>query len=211
MAGVPQWSVLGPLLFLVYINDLPDGLHGLTRLFADDTSNSHVSNDLQTIEHDNNLDLDLIKNWSDKWLVQFNPKKTNIVIFTGNNIPLDNINFQFDGEPIVPSLTHKHLGVVFSNDAKWSAHIEYIASRISKQISVLRKLKYTINREFLSRIYLTFIRPILEYGSEVWDNPSLQDAERLEKIQIEAARIVTGLPIYCTAEPLYILKQAGTH
>ena len=205
MAGVPQGSVLGPLLFLVYINDLPDGLHGLTRLFADDTSNSHVSNDLQTIEHDNNLDLDLIKNWSDKWLVQFNPKKTNIVIFAGNNIPLDNtgINFQFDGEPIVPSLTHKHLGVVFSNDAKWSAHIEYIASRISKQISVLRKLKYTINREFLSRIYLTFIRPILEYGSEVWDNLSLQDAERLEKFQIEAARIVTGLPIYCSRASLY--------
>ena len=116
MAGVPQGSVLGPLLFLVYINDIPDGLHVLTRLFADDTSNSHVSNDLQTIEHDN-LGLDLIKNWSDKWLVQFNPKKTNIVIFTGNNIPLDNINFQFDGEPIVPSLTHKHLGVVFSKDS----------------------------------------------------------------------------------------------
>ena len=74
---------------------------------------------------------------------------------------------------------------------------------MSKQIAVLRKLKYTLNRDFLSRIYLTFIRPLFEYASEVWDNLTLADSDRLEKFQLETARIVTGLPSYCSRTALY--------
>ena len=134
---------------------------------------------------------------------QVQPPKTKILLFGANDVHHEQISFSFDGETVEPSLTHKHLGITFSRDAKWSSHIDYIISRVSKQISVLRKLKYTLKRDFLSRIYLTFIRPIFEYGSEVWDNLAINDVERLEKHQIEAARIVTGLPVYCSREALY--------
>ena len=202
-AGVPQGSVLGPLLFLIFINDLPDGLRGLTRLFADDTSNSHVSRDLEEIQRTNNDDLKLINDWGEKWLVDFNPQKTKCVIFGASDAQLETTVFDFNGSPIEPSLTHRHLGIVFSCNAKWTAHIDSICDRVSKQIAVLRKLKYTLNRDFLSRIYLTFIRPLFEYASEVWDNLTLADSDRLEKFQLETARIVTGLPSYCSRAALY--------
>jgi hypothetical protein len=71
------------------------------------------------------------------------------------------------------------LGIVFSSDGKWTRHIDYILSKASKQ--VLRKLKFILKREILEKIYLTFIKPLLEYSSEVWDNCSQTDNDRLEK------------------------------
>ncbi|KAK3095789.1 hypothetical protein FSP39_019145 [Pinctada imbricata] len=202
-SGVPQGSVLGPLLFLTYINDIPDGLHGLTRLFADDTSNSHTSNDLVQIQDENNHDLLKITQWAHDWLVDFNPQKTKVMIFGSRQTNRNSLNFLFDGETLLPSNIHQHLGVVFSNDAKWSDHVDFIISRVSKQISVLRKLKYQLSKNFLSNIYVTFIRPTFEYASEVWDNITIYDSERLEKFQLEAGRIVTGLPLYSSRASIY--------
>ena len=85
LSGVPQGSVLGPLLFLVFINDLPDGLNGLARLFADDTSTSNKSRSLIDMETKSNDDLNKIFEWGAKWLVNFNPLKTKIVVFGANS------------------------------------------------------------------------------------------------------------------------------
>lgn len=202
-SGVPQGSVLGPLLFLIYINDLPDGLRGLTRLFADDTSNSHTSNDLTQIQHENNDDLKRIIEWAKSWLVDFNPQKTKIMIFGSRHFNNSSISFNFDGQTIYPTNEHVHLGITFSDDAKWSKHVDYIVSRVSKQISVLRKLKFQLSRKFLSNMYITFIRPTFEYACEVWDNLTIYDSERLEKFQLEAGRIVTGLPSYSSRAAIY--------
>ncbi|KAK3090482.1 hypothetical protein FSP39_012209 [Pinctada imbricata] len=202
-SGVPQGSVLGPLLFLIYINDLPDGLKGLTRLFADDTSNAHTSSDITQIQNDNNEDLKQIIKWAKSWLVDFNPHKTKIMIFGSRNYSDSTIDFNFDGQTIHPTKEHVHLGITFSDDAKWSKHVDYIISRVSKQISVLRKLKYQLSRTFLSNIYTTFIRPTFEYACEVWDNLTVYDSDRLEKFQLEAGRIVTGLPSYSSRAAIY--------
>ena len=77
-----------------------------------------------------------------------------------------------------------------------------LIERASKQVNVLRKLKYKLRREYLEKLYFTFIRPILEYASEVWDNCVKINSNRLEKIQIEAARIVTGLTSYASLDSI---------
>ena len=201
-AGVPQGSVLGPLLFLVFINDIADDMVGFGRLFADDTSIGHTANNEQNLQLSINLDLVYLNSWSEKWLLKFNPSKTDIMIFNAQGIH-SNLFFDFGGNILNPVSSHKHLGVIFSSDCKWTKHIDMLVERASKQLTVLRKLKFRLKREYLEKIYFTFIRPILEYASEVWDNCGQINSDRLEKIQIEAARIVTGLPIYASVQSIY--------
>ena len=202
-AGVPQGSVLGPLLFLIYINDIADDIQGLTRLFADDTSVGNISPDLDTVIRNTNCDLSKINTWAKSWLIKFNPMKTDIEIFTNKTIETINNNFEFDNQKLIHVDHHKHLGVTFQSNGKWSSHIDNIINKASKQINVLRKVKYQLKRENVSKLYTVFIRPILEYASEVWCNCSEYDSNRLERVQLEAARIVTGLPIYASKASLY--------
>ena len=107
-----------------------------------------------------------------------------------------NLSFKFGQTDILSVDFHAHLSIVFSSDGKWTRHIDYILSKASKQLCVLRKLKFILKREILEKIYLTFIRPLLEYSCKVWDNCSQTDNDRLEKLQLEAARIVTGLTVF---------------
>jgi hypothetical protein len=86
----------------------------------------------------------------------------------------------------------------------WTNHIDKVIESASKQLNVLRKLKCRLNRNYLEKIYLTFIRPVLEYASEVWDNCGQINSDRLEKVQLEAARIVTGLPSFASIHSIYI-------
>ena len=99
------------------------------------------------------------------------------------------------------------MGVTFNSDAKWNNHVENIISNARKHLNVLRKLKYQLCRKNLEKLYLVFIRPIFEYASEVWDNCGIGYSNKLETLQLEAARIVTGLPIFTKLETLY--KEIG--
>ena len=94
--GVPQGSVLSPLLFLVFINDIADGMTGLGRLFADDTSIGHIANDKDSLQDMVNLDLASLKDWSKRSLVKFNQNKTEIMVFSSRNTKLY-FNFDFEG------------------------------------------------------------------------------------------------------------------
>ena len=99
--------------------------------------------------------------------------------------------------------SHKHLGVVFSNDCTWHEHLDYIKSKAWTRINITRKLKFKLDRHFLQTIYFSFIRPLIEYSAVVWDNCTLYEANELEKIQIEAARIVTGATKLVSIDSLY--------
>ena len=200
-AGVPQGSVLGPLLFVLYINDIADKLTSLCRLFADDTSFNYSGNDGEQIKSVIDRDLKELDVWSSKWLMSFNPDKTEIMIFS--NIETPDLSFSLNGKNIPLSTSHKHLGVNFSSDAKWNNHIESIITSVKKHLNVLRKLKYRLSRNNLEKLYLVFIRPIFEYATEVWDNCGIGYSHKLENLQSEAARIVTGLPIFTKTETLY--------
>ena len=200
-AGVPQGSVLGPLLFIIYINDIAEKLSSLCRLFADDTSFGCSSHDGQHIKSVVDRDLKELDEWSAKWLMSFNPEKTEIMIFS--NVDTPDLAFSLNNYDIPISKTHKHLGVTFSSDAKWNNHVDNIIASVTKHLNVLRKLKYQLCRKNLEKMYLVFIRPMFEYASEVWDNCGVGYSNKLESLQLEAARIVTGLPVFTKIETVY--------
>ena len=99
---------------------------------------------------------------------------------------------------------HKHLGVTISSKNKWSNHIDSIINSASKQISYLQKLKFQLPKHTFNKLYCTYIRPLLEYASEVCDGSNLSDTNRLEQVQLNAARIVTGLPVFSSLRSLYL-------
>ena len=190
-AGVPQGSVLGPLLFLLYVNDISENLLSLTRLFADDTSLFFSAANIHDVEGILNHDLVLISEWARKWLVNFNPHKTLAMLFSyfsSGDYPhliCNGVNSKF-----VPH--HKHLGQTLSENMKWKDHIDSILTSASQIIGIMRKLKFVFSRRALNQIYITYVRPILEYSSVVWDGCTIEQRNSLEKLQNEAARIVTG-------------------
>ena len=137
-AGVPQGSVLGPLLFLVYVNDIAAQLLSLTRLFADDSSLFFSCSNIKDIEGILNHDLMIISAWAKQWLVNFNPQKTIAMLFAlmkPETIP----RLIFDGVYIDFVDQHKHLGVTLTENGKWQNHIDNILSSAFKVIGVMRR------------------------------------------------------------------------
>ena len=102
-----------------------------------------------------NIDLNNINKWEDTWLAKFNPNKTEIIIFNIRN-QQDEHSFNFDGIVLNSVNKHKHLGIIFSSDCKWTKHIDSLIQRTSKQLNVLRKLKFRLKRKYLEHIYFTF-------------------------------------------------------
>ena len=135
--------MLGPLLFLLYINDISDNLCSATRLFADDSSIFATSSDIQKIENNINSDLAKLSKWARDWLITFNPNKTEVMFFS--NRPFMNYpNITFDNASQVIVDSHKHLGVYFSSNAKWDTQINFMINKCAKMLGILRKLKMKI-------------------------------------------------------------------
>ena len=206
-AGVPQGSILGPLLFLVYINDITSNISSNIRLFADDTSLYLIVDLPDTAATLLNDDLSRISEWANTWLVSFNAAKTkHLLISRKRHTPVHPPLFMNNVE-ITSVKEHKHLGILLSNDGAWQAHIESILSKAWRRVNILRKFKFILDRKSLEKLYFSFIRPILEYSDIVWDNCSLFQSDELEKLQLEMARIVTGTTKLISIEKLY--KEVG--
>ena len=202
-AGEPQGSILGPLLFLVHINDIVRDIGSNIRLFADDTGLFIIVDNPVTAADSLNTDLTKISQWAATWLVTFNPAKTEALLFSRKlnrpqHPPLymqKHLNSEVD--------VHKHLGFYFTNDCTWHNHINYIKEKAWHRLSIMRKLKFKLDRKSLETIYLTFIRPLLEYGDVIFDNCTQYEKQELDKIQNEAARIATGTTKLVSLATLY--------
>ena len=190
-AGVPQGSILGPLLFLVYINDLCDVVQSNIRLYADDSILFVTGTNQQQIANTLNEDLERISQWAATWYVTFNPNKTEDMLITNkqvNNVPILLLN----QTPILQVQSHKHLGCTLDKNLRWKSHINEIITKAGRRVDILRGLKYRFNRKTLEILYKSFIRPILEYSQTVWTNCTIGQKQAIEQVQLSAIRVITG-------------------
>ena len=206
-AGVPQGSILGPMLFLIYINDIVCDIGSCIKLFADDTTLYLIVEDPNLAANLMDNDLDKIHNWANRWLVKFNPQKTEEMLFSRKLQKVNHPKLTMDNIEIQRVPFHKHLGIIFNSDCSWHEHIISITDKAWKRIHLLRALKFQLDRNSLQTMYFSFIRPLLEYGDVIWDNCCNYEKYEIEKIQIEAGRIVTGATRSCSKSK--IIEETG--
>jgi hypothetical protein len=203
-AGVPQGSVLGPLLFLLYINDLVHEVrHCNIRFFADDTCLFIDIEDRIASANCANEDLERIRKWSEKWLVTFSPTKTKSLITSNKPDRKDNPPVFFGNTAIEEVDNHIYLGLNFSYNLKWNSHICDVHTKAAKRLNLMLPLKYTLDRKTLETIYTTLVRPVMEYSIIVWGGTYDAHLAKLEEININAMRIITGATCNSNIAKLY--------
>ena len=147
-AGVPQGSVLGSLLFLLYINDLTNFISTIIPLFADDAVILGHGTNIHTLCNSLQYDLFKINEWADQWLVKFSPEKCEVMLVSRKRY-LDAIPLYMGGKKLTYVNSHRHLGIIMSNDLTWTAHIDESYTRLT----LLKRLKYTLGRHTLDTLY----------------------------------------------------------
>lgn len=203
-SGVPQGSILGPLLFLIFMNDLVEVVdYSNIRLYADDTClYIDVDNRIAAAER-LNKDLDSISLWAKTWLVNFNPKKTEAMIVSNKRDISMHPALSLDGHVISEVTSHKHLGVTLSSDLRWRVHINDIYVGAMKKLDILQFFKYKLDRKALENFYISFVRPCLEYADVLWSGAYDCDLVKLDRVQLRAMRIVTGATAKSNINNLY--------
>ncbi|MCG7878660.1 MAG: reverse transcriptase domain-containing protein [Candidatus Thiodiazotropha endolucinida] len=202
-AGVPQGSILGPLLFIIFINDIVNDINSSIRLFADDTCIFEIVDDPVASAAILNDDLKKILAWAKQWLVLFNALKTEVLLVSKKRIKLFHPPLIMGDTQIKEVSRHKHLGLMISSDFSWNDHLKSIQDKTYKRLGALRRHKFNLDRCSLLKLYITFVRPLIEYGDIIWDNCSLENKRNLENIQLDAARIFTGATKLCSTQKLY--------
>ena len=206
-AGVPQGSVLGPLLFLVYINDIVEVVESDIRLFADDTTMFVSTPDHAQSSTVLNNDLRSLSAWAKQWLVTFSPPKTQTMCISLREHDAAHHPLYFEDVQLPIVNEHKHLGVIISDNLSWSPHISQLIDKAGVILNSMSYLQYKLDRKTLETTYFSFVRPILEYSCVVWSDCTQHDSELLESVQKRAARIVSGGTRGTSRETLY--KELG--
>lgn len=187
-SGVPQGSVLGPILFLAYINDLPEQVKSQVRLFADDTviyitldgkgRQSMLQEDLKKLEH-----------WETLWDMEFNPSKCQVIHITTSRNPI-RTKYILHGQVLENTSSARYLGVDISDDLNWSTHISRVTNKANSTLGFLRRNIPTKNQQLRSAAYKAVVRPQLEYAASVWDPHLATHTNQIEAVQRRAARWV---------------------
>ena len=190
-SGVPQGSVLGPLLFLMYINDLPSCIkHSTTRLFADDcvlyrwiTSRRDRSKLQQ--------DLDALLIWEQRWLMEFNPSKCQVISFTNKQSPIPP-TYSIREHVLEVVDSGNYLDVHLDSKLSFNTHIDAVTKKANSVKAFLSRNLSRGTRNIKAASFKTYIRPIVEYASVCWDPYTSQNIDRVEKVQRRSARYVMG-------------------
>ena len=189
-SGIPQGSILGPILFLIFINDLPDCVNSTCSIFADDTKIYNTCENNSTIQNDINA----LQDWSHKWQLYFNCTKCKCIHF-GKNNPCNDYYFhnEEDNQSIPKCTEEKDLGVTFDNSLKFDLHIDAIVRKANSMIEIIKRNFTFINKEIFLKLYKAMIRPHLEYGQIIWSPHLIRQSKKIENVQRRATKIVPSL------------------
>ena len=206
-AGVPQGSILGPLLFLIYINDLPDNLSTNVKLFADDTSLFSVVHDIATSSCDLNYDLNRVREWAFQWKMSFNPepsKQAQEVIFTRKLQKKDYPPLYFNDSSVKETCTQKHLGMLLDFRLDFQEHWKSLLKKVNKTVTLLRKFQNILPRSALLTMYKCFVRTHLDYGDIIYDQAFTNSFhQKIESLQYNVALTINGAIRGMTREKNY--------
>ena len=201
--GVPQGSNLGPLLFLLYINDLPDCLqYGKSILFADDTTTYQFGKNGAELTERMNVDSDKLANWFKANKLTLNVFKTYSCEFHDRrSCVIGELTMQ--GQVIERSDSVKYLGLHVDNKLTWKNHIAHVTNKINQVIGVMAKIRNHLTKEAMKTIYYALVHSRLVYGIEIWGTAYATTIKPLEIAQKKAIRIIAGVGYREHTEPLF--------
>ena len=189
LSGVPQGSVLGPILFLIYINDLDDSITSNVLKFADDTKLFRKINTDVDKQHLQN-DLDRLVKWSEKWQMLFNFGKCKCLHTGHRNM---NVNYKMGGTVLGTTVKEKDLGVTISADMKVSEQCGIAASKGNQILGLIRRNITYKGKKLIIPLYKAIVRPHLEYCIQAWRPYRKKDIDTLERIQRRATKMIPEL------------------
>ena len=204
--GVPQGSILGPLLFLLYINDLPQVSSQLsTIMFADDTNMFMQHSDLKFLEHTVNMQLEQVVKWLSINKLSLNVKKTHVMLFTKKHVIANEsaLNIMIGKEVVQLVMKTKFLGVIVDQKLTWQDHINMLCNKIAKGIGILKKVKHKLDRKTLINLYYTFIFPYLTYCNIIWGNAAKVHINRLLVLQKRTLRLIYNVDVRQSSKQLF--------
>ena len=209
-AGVPQGAILSPLLFIAYVNDLPQLAPSCdVNLFADDTSASVQAKTASALSVKLQTAVAECSTWFDKWFLSINDKKSEFLVVRSRNMKPLSLSLRLNGVDIPQVSVHKHLGVLFNQFLSWSDHVRYVSTGACRKIGLLRRLRTRLGSLVIRQLYCTSIRPAIEYACLAWSGLSSQDSAHLEKIQRRAARLISNVPHTTDTPHNLLLARAG--
>ena len=190
--GVPQGSVLGPLLFLIYINDLPNISKILDiYLFADDTNIYFEDESLKNLEKKVNKELDNLYLWLSVNRLSLNIDKTNFVIFHPYNKPLKyNVTIKINKKAISEKKSIKYLGVLIDSTLSWKEHVLHLSKKLSRSVGILYKLRPFVTTKIMKNIYYALFYSHVVYAIEVWGSVCETTLKKIITLQNRVIRLI---------------------
>ena len=190
LSGVPQGSVLGPALFICYINDMPNTISSFIYMYADDTTVSREvcsSEDCKALQSDVNH----IQTWSDTWQLKFNSSKCKVMHIGHANTHAKYFMKHNGSEMVLESASEeKDLGVWIDEKLKFTNHVGHVMAKSNQILGLIKRSFVYRDTEVIKKLFTTLVRPHVEYANTVWHPRFKKDVEHIEKVQRRATRLV---------------------